>query len=63
MSKCGVCQKDHSPFVMNHKRVCLRCDDLLFDIEIESDEEPARPVPRAQRMGEVIEIRPYPTTN
>jgi len=24
---------------MNNKRVCMRCDELLFDIEIECEEE------------------------
>jgi hypothetical protein len=39
MSKCTVCGEDRSPFVMNNKTVCLKCDELLFDIEIESEEE------------------------
>lgn len=29
---------------MNNKRVCLRCDDLLFDIEIECDEIETKPL-------------------
>lgn len=41
MSKsCSVCGKAQSLFVMNNKTVCLRCDELLFDIEIELDEAP-----------------------
>jgi hypothetical protein len=35
---CGICGKDKSHYVMNNKRVCLRCDELLFDIEIECEE-------------------------
>ncbi len=35
---CGVCGKDKSPFVMNNKQVCLACDELLFDMEIECEE-------------------------
>ena len=36
---CGACGKPRSPFILNNKTVCLRCDELLFDIEIECDEE------------------------
>lgn len=39
MSECRICKKNHSPFVMNLKPVCLECDELLFDLEIECDEE------------------------
>lgn len=39
MSACSVCQKAKSAFVMNNKTVCMRCDELLFDLEIECDEE------------------------
>jgi hypothetical protein len=35
---CGICGKDKSPFVMNNKQVCMRCDELLFDMEIECEE-------------------------
>jgi len=38
LSACGVCGKSRSVFVMNNKTVCLKCDELLFDIEIECDE-------------------------
>ena len=38
MSFCKVCTKEHSRFVMNNKPVCLQCDELLFDVEIESEE-------------------------
>ncbi len=36
---CSICGKDKSPFVMNNKQVCMRCDELLFDMEIECEEE------------------------
>lgn len=36
---CNVCSKDKSHFIMHNKTVCLSCDELLFDMEIESDEE------------------------
>lgn len=40
MSKaCNICGKPKSQFVMNNKTVCMRCDELLFDIEIECEEE------------------------
>lgn len=39
MRKCGICCHDQSLFMMNNKFVCLSCDDLLFDIELELDEE------------------------
>lgn len=39
MSVCGVCAKKRSSFLMNNKLVCLACDELLFDIEIETEPE------------------------
>jgi hypothetical protein len=39
MPHCAGCGLDKSAFILDNKRVCLRCDDLLFDIEIETDEE------------------------
>lgn len=40
---CSVCGQPRSAFVLNNKMVCLKCDELLFDIEIETDDAPARP--------------------
>ncbi len=40
---CGVCGGPRSKFVLNNKRVCLKCDDLLFDLEIECEELEQRP--------------------
>ena len=37
-SVCKVCNAPLSSYIMNNKAVCLRCDDLLFDIEIECDD-------------------------
>lgn len=37
MAKCGICCQQ-STFTMNSKHVCLRCDDLLFDLELELEE-------------------------
>lgn len=39
MSKCGICQKEQLGYIYQNKKVCLRCDDLLFDIEIEFEPE------------------------
>jgi hypothetical protein len=38
MSTCKVCNKAHSRFLMNNRLVCLACDELTFDIEIEVEE-------------------------
>jgi len=29
---------DKSKYIMNNKPVCMHCDELLFDLEIECDE-------------------------
>ena len=40
MSKqCKACGNPKSSYLMNNKTVCFRCDELLFDIEIECEEE------------------------
>jgi hypothetical protein len=36
--QCTVCGKSKSRFIMNNKTVCMRCDELLFDLEIECEE-------------------------
>lgn len=38
MSHCSICKKAFSAILMNNRWVCFKCDELLFDIEIESDE-------------------------
>ncbi|MFM8269331.1 MAG: hypothetical protein ACKN9V_04005 [Pseudomonadota bacterium] len=38
MKTCSVCKKSSSTILMNNRFVCFGCDELLFDIEIESDE-------------------------
>lgn len=37
-SNCNVCGNPRSRYVLNNKLVCLKCDDLLFDLEIECEE-------------------------
>ncbi len=39
-STCTICQKSKSAYILNNRTVCLRCDELMFDIEIECEEEP-----------------------
>ena len=41
MTKCNVCGQPRSAYIMNNKSVCLKCDELLFNLEIECDEEVA----------------------
>ena len=38
MSTCRICSNDKSGFIMNNKTVCMHCDELLFDLEIECEE-------------------------
>ncbi len=38
MPECNVCGASRSPYVMNNRTVCLRCDEIMFDIEIECEE-------------------------
>jgi hypothetical protein len=38
MSKCKTCKKHIKKFLLNGKFVCLRCDELTFDIEIECED-------------------------
>lgn len=55
MSSCNNCGK-HRAFLMNNKKVCLRCDELLFDIEIECEEEihrPTAPQPEAPTLTRI----------
>ncbi len=39
MSKCKVCNNNKTQFLFQNKAVCFKCDELLFDMEIELDEE------------------------
>ncbi len=40
---CGICGNAFPGYVMQNKLVCLRCDELTFDLEIECDQEMAAP--------------------
>ena len=40
MKDCTVCGNPRSAYILNNKTVCLKCDELLFDLEIETDEAP-----------------------
>lgn len=38
MRACSICKRNFSGILMNNRWVCFKCDELLFDIEIESEE-------------------------
>lgn len=58
MPTCSVCEKPKSAYLMDNKSVCLRCDELLFDIEIECEEEkkviPLRETPHPMRKEDTL---------
>lgn len=39
MSACKICNNSKSFFIFQNKTVCLKCDELLFDMEIELEDE------------------------
>ena len=43
MSTCKVCNNKKTQFIFQNKAVCFHCDELLFDMEIELDEEVKTP--------------------
>ncbi len=53
MSFCKICNKPrHLSYVLNNKLVCLECDELSFDIEIEDEDgefERKAPAPSKER--------------
>lgn len=53
--ECTICKQERSPFIMNNKAVCFRCDELLFDIEIECEEE--RPIVETPKEKGAIVIQ------
>jgi hypothetical protein len=38
MKACSICKNGFSEVLMSNRWVCFKCDELLFDIEIESEE-------------------------
>lgn len=38
MKLCNICKSPKSHTLMNSRLICFRCDELLFDLEIESDD-------------------------
>ena len=38
MKTCKICGNPKSKFILNNRTVCIKCDDLVFDLEIECDE-------------------------
>lgn len=57
MRNCKICGKEKSPFHMNNKLVCLKCDELLFDVEIECDENEVVKDPRSKTPAEPPRLR------
>lgn len=51
MKDCSVCGQPRSAFILNNKTVCLKCDELLLDLEIEADDAPLLPSDRRQERG------------
>lgn len=39
MKTCKICGKPKSQYILNNRTVCLNCDDLVFDLEIECEQE------------------------
>lgn len=39
MKTCKICGNPKSTYVLNNRLVCMKCDDLVFDVEIECEEE------------------------
>lgn len=58
---CGACGQPRSSYIMNNKPVCLKCDELLFDLEIECEEMEVRA--DAEKKGATPVLRKVaPTT-
>lgn len=63
MGNCKVCGKPKSKFNLGTKLVCLRCDELLFDLEIECDEEtPIEKKPAKTPPATVVVKKQAPAT-
>ncbi|MSP18877.1 MAG: hypothetical protein EXR74_04840 [Bdellovibrionales bacterium] len=39
MKTCKICGGPKSNYVLNNRTVCMKCDELVFDVEIECDED------------------------
>jgi hypothetical protein len=46
MKTCKICGNPKSTYVLNNRLVCMKCDDLVFDLEIECEEEPSQTAPK-----------------
>lgn len=60
MSNCQICGQSRRGFILNNKAVCLRCDELLFDLEIELEEvevKNAEPKPAPAGQPRVFSIK------
>jgi len=54
MKACPICQKSLSVVLMNNRWVCFKCDELLFDIEIECEENELSPAPATQKKEDGV---------
>ena len=64
MKTCKICGKEKSPYILNNRSVCMRCDELVFDVEIECDDdyvsaqqkkaEPTPTSPKIRRVPTVV---------
>ena len=53
MPVCNICKKSKSPYLLNNKLVCMSCDELMFDIEIECEEIQSPAVEVREQMKKV----------
>ncbi|MEZ4750996.1 MAG: hypothetical protein R3B54_10355 [Bdellovibrionota bacterium] len=51
MSQCKICKRQTAKFILNNKPACMRCDVLLFDLEIELEEERQQTAAKNFRTG------------
>jgi len=56
MKTCTVCRNTKSKILMNNRLVCFRCDELLFDIELENDDAELVPIdkPKPKELNQVL---------
>ena len=47
--ECTICKREKSSFILEHKLVCLRCDELMFDLQLELEEDSAESAVKSQR--------------
>lgn len=48
MPKCHICKSQETELVFENRLICLRCDDLLLDLELERDEPSCERLPKRE---------------